>query len=73
MARVDPTTGLTHCVFDVIHFWEAQDFPDNTIDYIHVEKEIWGFIQAFKPDELTFDQWNSASSIQKLQMQVSCS
>jgi hypothetical protein len=66
----DPDTGLIHCVFDVVHFWEAQDFPDNTIDYLHIEKELWGFIQAFKPDELTFDQWNSASSIQKLQMQI---
>jgi hypothetical protein len=69
-AEVDEETGLLHCVFDVVHYWEAQDWPDNVIDYIHVEKDLWGFVQAFKPDELTFDQWNSASSIQKLQMQV---
>jgi hypothetical protein len=69
-AEVDDETGLLHCVFDVVHYWEAQDWPDNVIDYIHVEKDLWGFVQAFKPDELTFDQWNSASSIQKLQMQV---
>lgn len=62
--------GQIHCIFDYVGFWRPSDFPDNTIDYIEIEQHIWSLVNDFKPDEFTFDQWNSAAVIQRLQMQV---
>jgi hypothetical protein len=68
--ETDETTGLTHCVFDYISHWQPSDFPDNIIDYIEIEQEIWNLLQRFKPDEFTFDQWNSAAVIAQLKKRV---
>lgn len=62
--------GTIHCVFDYIHHWRPADFPDNIIDYVEIEGHLWRLIEGFKPDEFTFDQWNSASSIAKLNQKV---
>jgi hypothetical protein len=62
--------GFTHCVFDYISHWDPADFPDSTIDYVQVEDELWDLIKDFKPDEFTFDQWNSASVIAQLKRKV---
>lgn len=62
--------GNVHCVFDFIHHFDPADFPDHTIDYDEVEQFIWGKIKAFVPEVWTFDQWNSASMIQRLQKKV---
>jgi hypothetical protein len=62
--------GRVHCVFDYIHHWRPSDFPDNLVDYIEVGEHIWRLLEGFKPDEFTFDQWNSAEAIQRLQRQI---
>lgn len=62
--------GITHCVFDYISHWQPSDFPDHTIDYVEIEQDIWRLIQSFKPDEFTFDQWNSAPVIAHLRKKV---
>jgi hypothetical protein len=62
--------GFIHCVFDYIHHYSPSDFPKNTIDYIKVGKDIWGLIEGFKPDEFTYDQWNSAEAIQRLNLKA---
>ena len=63
--------GVTHCVFDLIHHWEPASFPDGIINYDDIEEFIWErIIRKFHPEELTFDQWNSASTIQRLQKRV---
>lgn len=59
--------GLHHVVFDVIQAWLPQDFPDGMIDYNEVEGKFEGYITAFMPEELTFDQFNSVGTIQRLQ------
>lgn len=66
IAHPEEVDGITHCVFDMIHHWRPSDFPDNTIDYVQIEEELWQLIRAFKPDEFTFDQWNSAAVIAQL-------
>jgi hypothetical protein len=68
--ETDPVTGLVHCVFDYISHWQPSDFPENIIDYITIEQEIWNLLQRFHPDEFTFDQWNSASVIAQLKKRV---
>lgn len=62
--------GITHCVFDYISHWSPTDFPDNTIDYVQIEEELWQLIRGFKPDEFTFDQWNSASTLAHLKKKI---
>jgi hypothetical protein len=68
--EVDPKTGLTHCVFDYISHWSPSDFSENIVDYVQIEQEIWHLIRKFHPDEFTFDQWNSASTIAQLKRRV---
>lgn len=62
--------GLLHVVFDLIHNWSPSDFPESRIDYLKVQEDIQGFIDRFVPVELTFDQFNSVSLIQRLQSYV---
>jgi hypothetical protein len=62
--------GTVHCVFDLIHHWDPADFPDHIVDYEEIEDWIWKKIVAFVPEEVTFDQWNSASMIQRMQKKV---
>lgn len=63
--------GRPHCVFDLLHHFDPQDFADNIVDYEYVDDWIWNnVIRAFMPDEFTFDQYNSTSSIQRLQKNI---
>lgn len=62
--------GFIHCVFDYISHWDPADFEDHTVDYVEIEADIWRLIQSFKPDEFTFDQWNSAPVIAQLKRNV---
>lgn len=62
--------GIKHCVFDYIHHWQPSDFPGGIIDYPEIDDRLWGLIKGFTPDEFTFDQWNSANSIARLNTKV---
>jgi hypothetical protein len=62
--------GILHCVFDYIHHYSPSDFPKNTVDYIQIGDDIWRLLQGFKPDEFTYDQWNSAEAIQRLNRKI---
>ncbi len=62
--------GTIHLIFDYIHHFQPSDFPDNVIDYPHLGEHVWKLIQGFKPDEFTYDQWNSAETIQRLSKRV---
>lgn len=68
--------GLNHVVFDLVKAWRPQDFePDEEgdipqVDYIAIGEEIEGYISAFYPDQVTFDQWNSVQTIQRLKLYV---
>lgn len=62
---------VAHAVFDLIHHWDPADFPDHTIDYDEVTDWIWdNVVLKFHPEELTFDQYNSPATVQKLQKKV---
>jgi hypothetical protein len=63
-------SDLPHVVFDVITAYLPADFPNHQIDYDFIGDEMEGYIDAFLPTELTFDQWNSVSSVQRLQKYV---
>jgi hypothetical protein len=57
-----------HVVFDYITHWEPANFPENEyqIDYDYIEKSIQGYIDAFMPTEVTFDQGYSNWMISRL-------
>lgn len=56
-----------HVVFDKIHHFRPGDFEGHIVDYDEVEEWIWkNMIENFMPDEMTFDQFNSAQVIQRL-------
>lgn len=67
--------GLLHVVFDVVHAWRPSDYEPGEdgirqIDYIALGEEIKEYIRLFIPETVTFDQWNSVSTIQALQSYV---
>jgi hypothetical protein len=62
--------GITHCVFDYIHHYEPSNWEDGIVDYIEVGDDIWRLIEGFKPDEFTYDQWNSAEAIQRINKKI---
>ena len=59
--------GLLHVVYDQVTHWEPGDFEGNIIDYLAIEEELKGYVQAFMPSHFSFDQWNSVALIQRLQ------
>jgi hypothetical protein len=63
--------GRAHCVFDLLHHFDPANFDGGIIDYEEVDDWIWdNVIAKFYPEEFTFDQYNSTSSIQRLQKKV---
>jgi hypothetical protein len=63
--------GMAHAVFDLIHFWDPADFEGHTIDYDVVTDWIFeNVVRKFQPGELTFDQYNTPATVQRLQKMV---
>lgn len=71
----NPDTGLLeeHVVLDVIDAFYPEDFKDKkypdqpgTIDWLQVVPTITHLINAFRPFEFTFDQFDSSMAIQQL-------
>lgn len=64
----DEDSGMYHVVFDKLHAWIPSDYEENNyeVDYDEIEDELKGFIVNFMMDELSFDQFNSAGTIQRL-------
>jgi hypothetical protein len=59
--------GTLHCVFDKIHHWEPQNWDDGIVDYDEIgEYMVDEIAHKFYPDEITFDQFNSVATIQKI-------
>lgn len=59
--------GKLHVVFDKIHHFRPGDFADHIVDYDEIEGWIWdNMLAPFMPQEMTFDQFNSAQVIQRL-------
>lgn len=72
VAHAEPdANGVLHCVFDLLHHWEPQDFPDGIIDYDEIAEFIIEKVaKTFYPREITFDQFNSVATIQKINKQL---
>jgi len=69
MGAAPPDTVLydNHVVFDLIKHWEPGDFENHIVDYDEIAEYILdNILLAFHPTEFTFDQFNSAQTIQQL-------
>ena len=62
--------GLYHVVFDQLHVWRPSDFADGRIDYLVVQEDILRRVDAFMPELVTFDQFNSASLMAHIRKHV---
>ena len=58
--------GRPHVFFDVLHYWDPADFGNHAIDYDHVESEICDYMRRFGLLDITFDQFHSLGTIQRL-------
>lgn len=54
----------SHVVYDLVHRWTPDQFPEGVVDWEIVLKDIVGWIDLFQPYEVTFDQFQSQAPIQ---------
>ena len=59
--------GAHHMVVDYIHVWQPADFPGHKIRYGIVEDHLKELIRHFPLKRLSFDPFNSAGIIERLQ------
>jgi hypothetical protein len=59
--------GLPHVFIDHGDSWKPAEFEDHCIDYIQIEGEIAEFLTLFPITKLSFDQFSSAGTIDRLQ------
>lgn len=67
--------GYNHVIFDYITAFDPAEDEwtkpgTHELDYARVEEALWEIIKKFVPDEVTFDQWNSASVIARFQQRL---
>lgn len=56
-----------HVIFDVLKVWKPEDYPDHTIDYVEIGEELEQYLTKFPTTrKITFDQFNSAALISRL-------
>jgi hypothetical protein len=70
IGHIETVDGVAHVFYDVVHAWEPSEFTDNKIDYSFIEDEIYRMGVAFNGFHLSFDQFNSAQIIQRLERRL---
>ncbi len=72
IAHLEPDPNgdpIPHVVFDYIKAWTPGDFDSLTMEYPTIRQELKDLMDAYQGFRLlTFDQWNSLSMIQDLQI-----
>jgi len=58
---------IPHVFIDDAFSWKPADFPDHCINYIQIENEIAEFLSLFPVTNMSFDQFASAGTIDRLQ------
>lgn len=48
-----------HVFFDLIHAWIPSEQKDHTINYLDIQDEIFDWIEKFRPQDISFDQFQS--------------
>lgn len=59
-----------HVIIDYLHVWKAKDFPDHTIDYTVVYRDLVDVLKRFPTtSRFTSDAWNSAAFLAMLRQE----
>jgi hypothetical protein len=66
IAHIEMVEGVPHIIIDETTSWAPQDFPTREINYPYVDKQLEERIRKFPIHMFTFDQYNSAGSIDRL-------
>jgi hypothetical protein len=61
---------IGHVVFDLVKAWRPGDFPTMEMDYLAIGEEIGQYMDGFVFEDLSFDQWNSISLRQSLEVRA---
>lgn len=59
-----------HVVFDIIKRWNPKSFAGGVINYERVLDEVMTYVELFRPDEVTMDQFSSGPLLQELQQRL---
>lgn len=59
--------NLPHVVFDEITAWLPENYEGHEVDYEVIQNDLCDYLDRYMPAEMTFDQFNSVSTIQALQ------
>lgn len=71
VAHTEPgEDGMLHVIFDHIHHWNPADYPEHTLDYVYINKQLWDMISGFPVDDFSFDQYNSQYFVADLQQRA---
>lgn len=61
-----------HVIVDYVRVWKPQDYPDHTIDYVQVQREVAEVLRRFPTTRIfSADQWNSAGMLAALREEFS--
>ncbi len=52
--------GELHTLFDLLHAWRPEDFPDHVIDYNVVLEKLLEYVDSFRPSAVHYDNHNTA-------------
>ena len=61
-----PDGVARHVVFDLVKRWNPKDFAGGTINYLTVRQELAHLCNLYRPNTITFDQYNSRGLIDEL-------
>lgn len=60
-----------HVFFDQIHAWIPSEQENHTINYLDIQDEIFHYISHFRPQDVSFDQFQSNALINYLRREAS--
>lgn len=58
---------VPHCVIDLVHAWMPAEQENHTVNFLDIQDEILEYVVNFRPDDVTFDQFQSNALIRWLQ------
>ena len=60
-----------HVFFDFLHAWIPSEYENHTINYLDIQDEILDWILKFRPQDVSFDQFQSNALMNYLRREIS--
>lgn len=61
---------VPHCIIDLVHAWVPAEYENHTVNFLDIQDEILEHILNFRPEDVTFDQFQSNALIRYLQREA---